>query len=123
MLMADAGIALGSQTVLLKSVNDDAGVLGCLMEKLLTVRVRPYYVHQLDRVPGTGHFQVPLEKSIRLINALRGTISGMAVPHLMVDLPHGGGKVALTADAVVKKGPDQWQIRNWEGKVFDYPVK
>lgn len=123
MLMADAGIALGSQTVLLKGVNDDARVLSCLMDKLLTVRVRPYYVHQLDRVPGTAHFQVPLEKSIRLINALRGTISGMAVPHLMVDLPQGGGKVALTADAVVKKNPGQWQIRNWQGKMFDYPVK
>ena len=123
MLMADAGIALGSQTVLLKGVNDDPDVLGCLMEKLLTVRVRPYYVHQLDRVPGTAHFQVPLEKSIRLINALRGTISGMAVPHLMVDLPQGGGKVALTAGAVVKKNPGQWQIRNWQGKVFNYPVR
>lgn len=122
MLMADAGIALGSQTVLLKGVNDDPDVLGCLMEKLLTIRVRPYYIHQLDRVPGTAHFQVPLEKSIRLVNSLRGTVSGMAVPHLMVDLPRGGGKVALTAGAVVKKNPDQWQIRNWQGNVFDYPV-
>lgn len=122
-LLADAGIPLGSQTVLLKGVNDDIRVLERLMEKLLYLRVRPYYVHQLDRVPGTAHFQVPLEKSIRLVNALRGPLSGMGIPHLMVDLPQGGGKVALTANAVVKKGPDLWQIRNWQGRVFDYPVR
>lgn len=121
-LMADAGIPLGSQTVLLKGINDDPVILAALMEKLLSLRVRPYYVHQLDRVPGTAHFHVPLERSILLINSLRGPLSGMAIPHLMVDLPQGGGKVALTAGAVVHKGHRYWQMRNWQGRIYDYPL-
>ena len=115
-IMADGGIPLGSQTVMLKGVNDDPDILRALMEKLLTLRVRPYYVHQLDRVPGTAHFQVPLEKSINLINSLRGPLSGMGVPHLMVDLPQGGGKVAMTADPVMQRDMDQLHDSQLAGK-------
>ncbi|MBR9979501.1 MAG: KamA family radical SAM protein [Desulfatitalea sp.] len=120
-LLADAGIPLGSQTVLLKGVNDDPDVLTALMEDLLGVRVKPYYLHLLDRVPGTRHFQVPIERGLALLAALRGPLSGMGMPHLMVDLPGGGGKVALTPDAIVEKGPDRWRIRNWQSRVYRYP--
>ncbi len=121
-LMADAGIVLGSQSVLLKGINDNAKHLQELFEALLAIRVRPYYLHQLDRVPGTAHFQVPLAHSIDLVQALRGRLSGIAMPHLMVDLPGGGGKVALTGSSVVEKHRRVWRMRNWQGEMFDYPV-
>lgn len=120
-LLADAGIPLGSQTVLLKGVNDQPEVLHALFETLLTMRVRPYYLHQLDPVPGTAHFRVPLEEGLALMGRLRGRLSGMARPHFMVDLPGGGGKIALTPDAVVEKAEAFWLLKNWEGKVFAYP--
>ncbi len=121
--LADAGIALGSQTVLLAGVNDDPAVLARLMMQLLTIRVKPYYLHQLDRVRGTAHFRVPLERAIELSAGLRGRLSGMAVPHLMIDLPEGGGKVALPPDAVIEKGTDCWWIRNWEGRRYAYALR
>ncbi len=121
-LMADAGIVLGSQSVLLKGVNDNVKRLQELFEALLAIRVRPYYLHQLDRVPGTAHFQVPLVHGLDLIQALRGRLSGIAIPHLMIDLPGGGGKVALTVPSVVEKRRSVWRIRNWQGELFDYPV-
>ena len=120
--LADAGIPIGSQTVMLRGVNDNAQTLGDLMEQLLCHRIRPYYVHQLDRVPGTAHFQVPLQQSIDLIHSLRGPLSGMAIPHLMVDLHQGGGKVALTGDSIIEKGSGYWKIRNWQGKVHIHPA-
>jgi lysine 2,3-aminomutase len=119
--LADAGIPLGSQTVLLKGINDDVEILRQLMQTLLVHRIRPYYLHQVDRVPGTAHFRVPIEKSLQLVDALRGKISGMAMPHLMIDLPGGGGKVALTPEAVVSKQKDLWLLRNWQGRIFPYP--
>jgi lysine 2,3-aminomutase len=121
--MAGAGIALGSQTVLLKGVNDDGAVLAELMQALLMIRVRPYYLHILDRVRGTAHFQVSPEKAVALVTSLRGRISGMAVPQLMLDLPGGGGKVALTPESVIRKSSDHWLIRNWQGKTFAYPLE
>ena len=120
--LADAGIPLGSQTVMLKGVNDNAQTLTELMEQLLRHRIRPYYIHQLDRVPGTAHFQVPLQQSIDLIHSLRGPLSGMAIPHLMVDLHQGGGKMALTGDSIVEKGSGSWKIRNWQGKIHTHPA-
>lgn len=119
--LADAGIALGSQSVLLRGVNDQEGVLRGLFEGLLAVRVKPYYLHQLDRVPGTNHFEVPLARGVELMASLRGHLSGMAVPYFMVDLPGGGGKVALTPDAIVERHPAHWRLRNWQGLIHDYP--
>jgi len=119
--LADAGIPLGSQTVLLKGVNDDPAVMHRLMEALLAMRVRPYYLHQLDRVPGTAHFHVPVAAGIRIMDHLRGRLSGMGVPHYMVDLPGGGGKVPLTPEYVVARQRDPWIIRNFEGRLFRYP--
>ena len=121
-LLANAGIPLGSQTVLLKGVNDRAEVLHDLMEALLYSRVRPYYLHQIDRVPGTAHFQVPIQISLELMAELRGRLSGMAMPHLMVDLPGGGGKMELLPESVIERNPDYWLVRNFQGRTFRYPT-
>ncbi len=121
--LADAGIPLGSQTVLLRGVNDDADTLHRLFQALLEIRVRPYYLHQIDRVPGTAHFRVPLARALELIGGLRGRLSGMAMPHFMVDLPEGGGKVELLAEGPVSKNNKQWFFRNFEGRLFSYPLE
>lgn len=119
-LLADGGIPLGCQTVLLKNVNDSSEILAELMMRLLEIRVRPYYLHHPDRVKGTRHFWVSLQKGIGIIKELRGRISGMAMPAYMVDLPGGGGKVPLLPESVVEKGENLWKIRNYEGLIFDY---
>lgn len=121
-ILADAGIPLGSQTVLLQGVNDDAATLHHLFHRLLEIRVRPYYLHQLDRVPGTTHFRVSLERALGLMRALRGTLSGQAMPHFMVDLPGGGGKVELTPESIVSKNENQLIFQNFEGRRFSYPT-
>jgi lysine 2,3-aminomutase len=121
-VLADAGIPLGSQTVLLQGVNDDVATLHRLFQKLLEIRVRPYYLHQLDRVPGTAHFRVSIDRALDLMNALRGTLSGQAIPHFMVDLPGGGGKVELTPDSIVAKNEHQWVFQNFERRRFNYPL-
>lgn len=119
--LVDAGIPLGNQAVLLKGVNDDAAVMHRLMEALLTLRVRPYYLHQLDAVCGTAHFRVPLERGLAIMDHLRGRLSGLGVPAFMVDLPGGGGKIPFTPDYVVKKEAHRWTLRNFEGRQFSYP--
>jgi lysine 2,3-aminomutase len=121
--LADAGIPLGSQTVLLKGINDDPVVMHRLLEALLVIRVRPYYLHQMDRVQGSGHFRVPLATGLKIMDRLRGRLSGMGVPSFMVDLPGGGGKVPLTPDYVVKKEKDRWMLRNFEGRMFFYALE
>lgn len=122
-LLADAGIPLGSQTVLLRGVNDDAATLQSLFCRLLEIRVRPYYIHQLDRVPGTAHFRVPMDRALDLVGTMRGTLSGQAIPHFMVDLPGGGGKVELTPESIVAKDENRWVFQNFEGRRFTYPLK
>lgn len=92
-MLADAGIVLGSQSVLLNGVNDDENVLAQLMEKLLSLRVRPYYLHHPDPVRGTAHFGVSLERGIEIMRKIRADLPGMAIPHYVVDLPGGRGKV------------------------------
>lgn len=121
--LADAGIPLGSQTVLLRHVNDNPGTLQLLLQKLLEIRVRPYYIHQLDRVPGTAHFRVPMEKALRVIGHLRGRVSGQAMPHFMIDLPGGGGKVELLPESCLSKNDSEWIMQNFEGRRFTYPLK
>lgn len=96
-MLADAGIVLGSQSVLLKGINDDAAVLARLMEKLLSIRVRPYYLHHPDPVRGTAHFGVSRERGVEIMRRLRASVSGMAIPHYVVDLPGGRGKVPAEA--------------------------
>ncbi|MBE0577779.1 MAG: KamA family radical SAM protein [Desulfuromonadales bacterium] len=99
-LLADGGIPLGNQTVLLRGVNDDPGVMLELCRGLLRMRVRPYYLHQLDQAKGTGHFRVPVATGLSIVSSLRGRISGMAIPQYVTDPPDGSGKVPLgDADA------------------------
>ncbi len=103
-LLADAGIPLGNQTVLLRGVNDDVSVMRDLMVGLLGIRVRPYYIHQMDLIRGTSHFRTPVAKGLEIIRALRGHVTGMAVPHYVIDLPNGKGKVAILPEAVEREG-------------------
>ena len=118
--LADAGIPLGNQTVLLKGVNDSADVLSSLFSGLLRIRVRPYYLHQMDLVKGTFHFRTPLSAGLGIINALRGKVSGMAIPHFCVDLQGGRGKVSLLPSAATEKGEGVWEIVAPDGKVVQY---
>ncbi|ACL04287.1 lysine 2,3-aminomutase YodO family protein [Desulfatibacillum aliphaticivorans] len=118
-ILADQGVPLGCQTVLLKGVNDDEAVLRELMEELLRIRVRPYYLHQLDRVKGAAHFHVPISRGVKLMQALRGSIPGTAIPHYVVDLPGGGGKAPLP-ESIVGREENAILVRNFEGKIFRY---
>ncbi|MBI9074197.1 MAG: KamA family radical SAM protein [Desulfatibacillum sp.] len=118
-ILADRGIPLGCQTVLLKGVNDDGKVLRQLLEELLRIRVRPYYLHQLDRVRGAAHFHVPISQGVAFMQGLRGRIPGTAIPNYVVDLPGGGGKAPLPESIVGHEG-NTVLIRNFEGKVFRY---
>jgi lysine 2,3-aminomutase len=118
--LAGAGIPLANQTVLLRGVNDAAETLVALCDGLLRLRVRPYYLHQLDPVRGTGHFRVPIEHGLELVAALRQRVSGLAVPHYIVDLPGGTGKVALTPERVISLGPVA-VIRSAAGEVVEVP--
>lgn len=120
--LADAGIPLGCQSVLIRGVNDDPGTMAALMRVLLAHRVRPYYLHQMDPVKGTAHLRTPIETGLAILAALRGRIPGIGVPQLMIDLPGGGGKVPLLPESVVSRGPGTWRVRNYTGEVFDYPV-
>lgn len=117
--LADAGIPIGNQTVLLKGVNDDLAVMKELMQKLLRIRVRPYYIHQMDLVRGTNHFRTRIEQGIKIMEGLRGHISGLATPYYVVDLPGGKGKVPILPDYVKREG-DTYYLRNYRGEVVEY---
>jgi lysine 2,3-aminomutase len=119
--LADGGIPLGNQTVLLRGVNSSARVLRKLFTELLRMRVRPYYLFQGDVAEGTGHLRTSVETGIALMEQLRGHISGLAVPHLVIDTPGGMGKVSIGPDYVVSRGPEKWVLRNYEGRTVDYP--
>jgi len=120
-LLADAGIPLGNQSVLLKGVNDDRGVMKRLMQKLLTLRVRPYYLFQADLARGTSHFWTPVDKGLEILSEIQGFTSGLCVPRYALDLPGGGGKVSLVPDQVREKEGDTYVIRNYLGKEYRYP--
>lgn len=119
-LLVDGGVPLGSQTVLLRGVNDSVEVLRDLFQGLLMIRVRPYYLYQADPVVGTGHLRTSLAKGIELVSKLRGHTTGYAVPTYVVDAPGGGGKVPIQADTVVEYTEGVARLRNWEGRVFSY---
>jgi len=119
--LADAGIPLGNQTVLLRGVNSSVPVIRRLFTELLKVRVRPYYLFQGDVAAGTSHLRTSVETGIEIMQNLRGWISGLAVPHLVIDTPGGMGKVNIGPDYVVARGRDKWTLRNFEGKLVDYP--
>lgn len=119
--LADAGIPLGSQTVLLKDINDNTEVMKTLMHGLLTMRVKPYYLYQCDPIKGSGHFRTPVHKGIEIIQSLRGHTTGYACPMFVVDAPGGGGKILLAPDAVAGRDGDDLLLRNFEGRIFRYP--
>lgn len=119
--LADAGIPLGSQTVLLREINDDPDVMRSLMQKLLKIRVRPYYLYQCDLVPGSRHFRTPVSKGLEIIKNLRGFTSGYAVPHFVIDAPGGGGKVPLLPDYDGSTSEQGIKLRNYLGETFYYP--
>jgi lysine 2,3-aminomutase len=121
-LLADAGIPLGCQTVLLKGVNDDAEVMKELMKRLVAIRVRPYYLFQADLVRGTSHFWTALKQGIDIMSALQGHVSGMCIPRFMIDLPDGGGKVPITPEYIKGVEGNELIIKNYMGREIRYPV-
>jgi lysine 2,3-aminomutase len=118
--LAKAGIPLLAQTVLLKGVNDTVEALEALFRALVEARVRPYYLHQLDLAPGTGHFRVPLEEGRRLAAALRGRLSGIALPTYILDIPGGAGKVPAGADYMSPEGDGTFLVRDPKGAIHSY---
>lgn len=119
--LADAGIPLGSQTVLLKGVNDDVETMKRLVHRLLLMRVRPYYLYQCDPISGSAHFRTTVEKGLEIIQGLRGHTTGYAVPTYVVDAPGGGGKIPLQPEYYVGRDGNDVVLRNFEGKLFRYP--
>ena len=118
--LADAGIPLGSQTVLLAGINDDVETLRTLFHGLLRFRVKPYYLYQCDPVTGSSHFRVPVEKALRIVDGLRGHTTGYAVPTFVVDAPGGGGKIPIHPETFVGREGDDLLLKNYQGKIFRY---
>jgi lysine 2,3-aminomutase len=119
--LVDHGVPVENQTVLLRGVNSSARILKDLFERLLTFRVRPYYLHQGDLAEGTAHLRTPLEAGIAILEELRGRTSGLAIPHLAVDLPGGGGKVTLGPSYLVGREDGAHVLRNFRGALYRYP--
>lgn len=121
--LADGGFPLGSQTVLLKGINDNVQTMKELMHKLLMIRVRPYYLYQCDLIPGSGHFRTTVSKGLEIIKGLRGFTSGYAIPTYVIDAPGGGGKIPLLPDYVVEHNDEHIVLRNYKGEICEYPEK
>ena len=121
-LLADAGIPLGSQTVLLRDVNDNEAVLADLFHRLLSMRVRPYYLMQMDLTRSTAHFRTPISTGLRILGSLRNRISGLAMPHFVIDLPGGHGKLALLPEKVREVTRGRMVVENYLGKLCSYPL-
>jgi lysine 2,3-aminomutase len=118
--LANAGVVLGCQTVLLRGVNDDPAVMKQLMQVLLKNRVRPYYIYMADQVAGGEHFRTTVQKGLEIIQALRGWTSGLAVPHFVIDAPGGGGKVPLLPEYVEQINENEVVFRNYAGERYVY---
>ncbi len=121
--LAEAGIPLGNQSVLLRGVNDSVGIMKALVHKLLRCRVRPYYLYQCDLIRGSAHLRTPVSKGIEIIRGLRGHTTGYAVPQFVIDAPGGGGKVPVNPDWVVRHDEDSIVVRNYQGRAFEYPER
>jgi len=122
-MLSDAGIPLGSQTVLLKGINDRPALMMKLVHELLKIRVRPYYLYQCDLAAGTEHFRTPVAQGLKIIESLRGFTTGYAVPTFVIDAPGGGGKVPINPEYIISKNRKAVIVRNYQGKVFVYPEK
>lgn len=121
--LADGGFPLGSQTVLLKGINDSVPVMKELMHRLLKMRVRPYYLYQCDLIPGSGHFRTTVKKGLEIIKGLRGFTSGYAVPTYVIDAPGGGGKIPILPNYIVEHTSERIVLRNYKGELCEYPEK
>jgi lysine 2,3-aminomutase len=119
--LADAGIPLGNQSVLLRHVNDDPEIMKAHVQKLLMCRVRPYYIYQCDLIAGSAHLRASVRKGLAIMEQLRGHTTGYAVPQYVIDAPGGGGKVPVSPEYVLSRNHDRVVIRNFEGKIFEYP--
>ena len=119
--LADAGIPLGSQTVLLKGINDDVDTMKRLMQGLLKTRVRPYYLYQCDPILGSGHFRTTVEKGLEIIRGLRGYTTGYAVPNYVIDAPGGGGKIPLLPEYFMGRDGNDLVLKNYQGQLYRYP--
>lgn len=119
--LADAGVPLGSQTVLLAGINDDVATMRQLMQGLLKIRVKPYYLYQCDPISGSSHFRTPVEKGLEIIRGLRGHTTGYAVPTYVIDAPGGGGKIPLIPEYVAGRDGEDLLLVNYEGNLYRYP--
>jgi lysine 2,3-aminomutase len=119
--LADAGIPLGSQTVLLSGINDDVTTMKALVHGLLKIRVKPYYLYQCDPILGSAHFRTPVEKGLEIIKGLRGHTTGYAVPTYVIDAPGGGGKIPLLPEYYLGREGEDVLLKNYQDRVFHYP--
>lgn len=119
--LADAGIPLGNQSVLLKDVNDAPEVMKAHVQKLLMCRVKPYYIYQCDLISGSAHLRASVRQGLEVMEQLRGHTTGYGVPQYVIDAPGGGGKVPINPDYILKRDGERIIIRNFEGQIFEYP--
>jgi len=120
-LLADAGIPLGNQSVLLRGVNDSVEIQKALVHKLLMCRVRPYYLYQCDLIHGSSHLRTAVAEGVSIIEGLRGHTTGYAIPQFVIDGPGGGGKIPVNPNYIVESVPGHVTLRNFEGEIFEYP--
>jgi lysine 2,3-aminomutase len=120
-MLADSGIVLGCQSVLLKGVNDNPEVMKELVQRLVKIRVRPYYIYQADPVKGTNHFRTDVRKGLEIYKALRGHTSGLCIPNFVIDTPGGGGKIPLLPEYLISIDDDRVILKNYEDRIFEYP--
>lgn len=121
--LANGGVTLLSQTVLLRGVNDEPDILAALMRRFVENRVKPYYLHHPDYAPGTGHFRLSIEEGRALVHALRGRVSGLCQPTYVLDIPGGYGKTPLAAETVTADGEGGWMVTDYQGRTHRYPPK
>ena len=120
-MLADAGCPVGNQSVLMKGINDNSETMKELMKKLLSIRVRPYYLYQSDLTKVSNHFRTPLDVGLDIMDKLRGHISGLAVPQFVIDAPGGGGKIPMLPNYVISRDEDKIILRNFKYNVYEYP--
>ncbi len=119
--LADAGIPLGNQSVMLRGVNDSVEIQKALVQKLLMCRVKPYYLYQCDLINGSSHLRTPVAEGVAIIEGLRGHTTGYAIPQFVIDGPGGGGKIPINPNYVVDTASGRITLRNFEGEIFEYP--
>ena len=119
-ILSDAGVALGCQTVLMKGINDSACIMKELMHKLLKIRVKPYYIHHMDITRGTAHFRTSISAGLRIMSSLIGHTSGLCVPHYVIDLPGGGGKIPILPESILGVEDGHILLKNYRGEIFRY---